>query len=42
MSFIDDGNFLTNGESMISKNLDMYTVGQSYFETIGHPGQFSL
>ena len=25
---------------MISKNLDIYTVGQSYVETIGLPGQF--
>ena len=42
VSFINDANSWSNGESMISKNLDIYTVGQSYVETIGLPGQFSL
>ena len=42
MCFINDGDSRTNGESMMSKNLDIYTVGQSYVDTIGLPGLFSL
>ena len=41
-SYINDDNSSTNSEGMMSKNLDMKAVGQSYADTIGLPGQFSL
>ena len=41
-SYINDDNSSTNSEGMMSKNLDMKAVGQSYADTIGLPWQFSL
>ena len=41
MSLSNAGDYCSNGESVISKNVDIKSVGQLYYETICLPGQCS-